>query len=77
MRLVIANVGNASWLEVRRGSAAGPVLYSDILASGGKIRYAGKTLWVRFAGAANFHVAVNGRAVPLQGTVERVFSASR
>jgi hypothetical protein len=77
MRLVIANVGNASWLEVRRGSAAGPVLYSGILASGGKIRYAGKTLWVRFAGAANFHVAVNGRAVPLQGTVERVFSASR
>jgi hypothetical protein len=77
MRLVIANVGNPSWLEVRRGSAAGEVLYSGILDSGRKIRYAGKTLWVRFAGAANFDVAVDGRSVPLQGTVERVFSASR
>lgn len=77
MRLVVANVGHSSWLEIRRGSAAGPVLYSGILDPGGTIRYSGKALWVRFAAAANFRIAVDGRDVPLQGTVERVFSAQR
>lgn len=77
MRLVVVNTGHASWLEVRRGSAAGPVLYSGILDPGSAIGYSGKTLWVRFAAAANFHISVDGRPVALQGTVDRTFSAQR
>lgn len=77
MQLVVANVGHASWLEVRRGSATGAVLYSGILDPGSTIRYSGTSLWVRFAAAANFRVAVDGRTVPLQGTVDRVFNEKR
>jgi uncharacterized protein DUF4115 len=77
MRLVIASTGRASWLEVRRGSSAGPVLYSGILAPGQTLGYSGRTLWARFAAAANLRISVDGRPVTLQGTVDRVFSATR
>jgi outer membrane biosynthesis protein TonB len=73
MRLVIANIGHASWLEVRRGSTQGPVLYSGIAPAGATLSYAAPRLWVRFAAAANFRITVDGRAVALTGTVDQLF----
>jgi hypothetical protein len=73
MHLVIANVGHASWLEVRRGSATGPVLYSGLASPGVTLSYTGTHLWARFAAAANFRISVNGRPVALQGTVDQLF----
>jgi hypothetical protein len=73
MRVVIANTGHASWLEVRRGSTQGPILYSGIAPAGATLSYTAPRLWVRFAAAANFRITVDGHPVALTGTVDQLF----
>jgi|GEM_PF-3262098 len=73
MQLVIANTGHASWLEVRRGSTQGPILYSGIAPAGATLSYTAPRLWVRFAAAANFRITVDGRPIALTGTVDQLF----
>jgi hypothetical protein len=66
-----------SWVEVRRRSAQGPVVFSGTLAAGQHLRATGTKLWARFAAAGNLEIAVNGKPLHLNGTLERLFVAAR
>jgi len=65
--------GNGSWMEVRRRSARGPVLYRAILAPGKKLHLRGTRLWARFGAAGNLSITDNGRSIELSGTQAKVF----
>ncbi len=53
-----------TWLEVRSGSANGPVLYDGTLAAGSSKRFRAALLWARFGAAGNLSARVGGK--PLQ-----------
>jgi hypothetical protein len=55
-----AGPGN-TWLEVRRGSATGKVLFARVLAAGSHIRLTARKLWVDAGAPWNLAVKVNGR----------------
>jgi hypothetical protein len=59
-----AGPGN-TWLEVRKGSAGGKVLYAHVLASGSHVRVTGRRLWVDAGAPWNLAVRVNGHAQTL------------
>jgi len=71
--LRVVGHGRGSWLEIRRGSAGGPVLYSATLTDGQTLHFQRPRLWARFGAAANLTITVDGRPVQLQGTFEKVF----
>jgi uncharacterized protein DUF4115 len=73
-RLSISSADTGSWLEVRRGSATGAVLYSGVLSSGQTLHLSGKRLWARFGAASNLSIRANGRPVSLQGTLQGLFT---
>ena len=73
-RLRVTGLGKGSWLEVRRGSKHGPVVFSGVVADGKHLRFSGRRLWVMFGAATNLVVTVNGERRPLQGTVEGIVS---
>jgi len=73
--LRVAGLGRGSWLEVRRGSAHGPVLFNGLVPSGRHMRFDGRRLWVMFGAATNLAVTVNGELQPLQGTVEGLITS--
>jgi hypothetical protein len=73
--LVLEDVRSDSWVEVRQGSATGPVVYSGVLRTGDRIALKGTRLWARFGGAGDLRITANNRVVPLQGTVDTVFTA--
>jgi hypothetical protein len=75
--LRIAAHGNGSWLEVRRNSASGPVLYSATLTDGKSLHLRGPRLWARFGAASNLTIVANRRALPIQGTYEKLFVPSQ
>jgi len=63
VRLRIVAPRGDSWLEVRRGSAAGTVLYTGVLVRGRSLRLTGRRLWLRFAVGDHLDVTVNGQPV--------------
>src|SRR4051794_882042 len=65
-----------TWLELRRGSKSGPIVFSGILPSGKHLGVSGQRVWAYFAAAENADVTVDGRRVTLTGTLERLFTAS-
>lgn len=73
VHVVIEAIGRGSWLEVRRLSGTGSVLYSGVLEPGRKLRFEGRRLWARFGAAANLRILQDGRPVPLQGTYDKLF----
>ena len=75
--MTISANGRRSWLEVRRGSATGPVLFTGELAPGRTLHLAGTRLWGRFGAAGNLTITSNGRPVRLLGTYEHVFVAAK
>jgi hypothetical protein len=77
VRVTIRVNSRSSWLEVRRGSATGAVLFTGELAPGRTLHLAGKRLWARFGAAGNLTITANGRPVRLVGTYEHVFVAKR
>jgi Domain of unknown function (DUF4115) len=77
VRLNISANEHASWLEVRRGSATGRVLFTGELAPGQPLHLRGKRLWARFGAARNLTITANGRPVALGGTIEHVFTAAK
>lgn len=77
LHVVITAKDRPSWLEIRRGSATGALLFSGELAPGRTLRYSGRRLWARFGSAGNVVIMANGRRVPLVGTYEHVFRAAR
>jgi uncharacterized protein DUF4115 len=66
-----------SWLEIRRGSSSGDVVYVGNLEGGRSVQADAARLWVRFASAGNVVVRVNGKPVALTGTLERTFVPAR
>jgi hypothetical protein len=66
IRAVFRAGPGSTWLEVRKGSARGKVLYARVLAAGSRIRVAGRRLWVDAGAPWNLSLKVNGhrRAVP-------------
>ncbi len=48
------------WLEVRAGSATGPVLFTGILPAGDALRFREPALWIRAGRPAVLDVMVNG-----------------
>jgi len=75
--LRIAAHGNGSWLEIRRGSAIGPVLYSATLTDGQALHFRAPKLWGRFGAASNLTITANAHPVRIQGTYEKLFVAPR
>jgi hypothetical protein len=72
--LVLEDVRTDSWVEVRQGSATGALVYSGVLRTGDRVALKGTRLWARFGGAGDLQITANGRVVPLQGTIETVFT---
>jgi Domain of unknown function (DUF4115) len=77
VRLTIRADQRASWFEIRRGSATGPVLFSGELAPGKPLHFTGQRLWSRFGAAGNLTITANGHPVTLLGTFEHVFLAPK
>jgi hypothetical protein len=77
VRLTILARDTTSWLEVRRDSAHGALLYSGQLEPGHTLRFRGVRVWARFGSAGHLAIAVNGRPLALIGTLEHVFTAAR
>jgi hypothetical protein len=75
--LRIAAHGTGSWLEVRRSSATGAVLYSAILTDGKTLHFRAPRLWTRFGAASNVTITADGRPVELHGTYDKVFVPRR
>jgi hypothetical protein len=73
--LVLQDVRTDSWVEIRQGSATGSLVYSGVLQNGDRVALHGTRLWARFGGAGDLEITANGRRVPLQGTVDTVFTA--
>jgi uncharacterized protein DUF4115 len=70
--LRITAVEASSWLEVRRGSAAGAVLYESILEPGTTLHFRAPRLWLRMGAAGNLDVIENGRPLSVQGTYDKL-----
>jgi hypothetical protein len=68
-----------SWLSLHAGSSRGRVLFEGLLRQGEKVRLRGRRLWVRFGGAADFDLFVNGRRakLPLFGTYDAYVTPGR
>lgn len=67
---------STTWLEVRRGSKNGRVLYSGNL-PGHALHFRGSRIWARFGAAGNLTITQDGRPVRLQGTYDRLFVVGR
>ena len=75
--LRVAAHGSGSWLEIRRGSATGPILYSATLTDGQTLHFRAPKLWGRFGAASNLTITANAHPVRIQGTYEKLFVAPR
>ena len=65
--------GTGSWLEVRRVSGTGPVLYSGTLLPGKTLHFRAARIWAGMGAAGNLVVTEHGRPIALQGTLDKVF----
>jgi hypothetical protein len=72
--LRIAAHGNGSWVDVKRGSRSGKVLFSGVLHAGKGLHFRARLLWVRFGAAGNLTVTANRKPVTLRGTYEKLFA---
>ena len=77
VEVVLSPQGHGSWVEARRGSQSGKVLYAGILAGGRVLRFRERRLWVRAGAAGNLSITENGRPVRLTGTYDKLFDAPR
>jgi Domain of unknown function (DUF4115) len=64
---------DGSWLEVRRGSSSGRVLYSGMLLPGTQLHFRAPRVWARLGAAGNLSIVANGRPVSVHGTYDKVF----
>jgi cytoskeleton protein RodZ len=76
--VAVASRGNC-WLEVHRGSEAGPLLYEGTLLQGrSTAAFTGKRLWINVGAPSNVVIKVNGKRRPVPGTsVPREIVVSR
>jgi cytoskeleton protein RodZ len=76
--VAVAAHGNC-WLEIHRGSEAGPLLYEGTLLQGrSTARFRGERLWVNLGAPSNVVIRRNGKRVALPGSsVPRQIVVSR
>jgi hypothetical protein len=55
----------SSWIEVRRGSADGRILFLGTLASGRSLHVRGKRIWLRLGAPAGLRARLDGRSLAL------------
>jgi hypothetical protein len=63
--LRLAAATGSSWVEIRRVSAWGKVVYSGVLERGQSVRFRGKRFWLRFAAPAALTARINGKPAAL------------
>lgn len=73
VRLRVSGVSRGSWVEVRRGSSTGALLYNNVLVGGKSVLFKGPRLWAQFGAAGNLAILVDGKRVPFNGTIEHTF----
>jgi hypothetical protein len=74
LNIVVVGVrGDGSWLEARRGSKQGKLLFSGVVAPGQRVHLRGRRVWATFGAAGNLAITVGGRPVTLMGTYEKTF----
>jgi helix-turn-helix protein/uncharacterized protein DUF4115 len=61
-----------SWIEVRRGSAQGPVVLQRTLEPGQAVRLRGSRLWLRLGSPWNLEATLGGKRLPLPSGVGNV-----
>jgi transcriptional regulator with XRE-family HTH domain len=59
-----ATTGNC-WLEIRSGSATGPILYEATLAAGDRVRFHRRFLWLRVGAPRSLQLTVDGHVWPV------------
>jgi cytoskeletal protein RodZ len=63
--LVVRAVRGPCWVGIRIGSAAGPVIYQQVVGQGSVVRFTLKqALWVRLGAPWNADVSVRGKQLP-------------
>jgi hypothetical protein len=62
-RLELAATRGATWLQVRRGSGTGRVMYDGTLEPGRSLSLVGRRLWLRFAVGDYLAATINGKPV--------------
>jgi hypothetical protein len=60
--LRLTGVGDGSWVEVRRGSRSGEVLYAGVLAGGRSARFHEQRLFLRLGAPSNLRAELAGEA---------------
>ncbi len=77
-RVRLTAARNDSWVEIRKSSSSGRVLFAGIVRAGQSIQFVGRRLWARFGSLGNFDLTINGRIVhpAFNGTVDTVITAS-
>jgi Helix-turn-helix domain len=64
-RLLVKAQRGPCWLQVHRGSAAGPILFQGTLDQGQKQLFTGRKLWITLDRPENLVTILNGRTHPL------------
>jgi len=72
---VVVVAKRASWVELRRDSRTGNVVFAGRLPEGRRVVVASPRVWARFSSAGNLDIVVSGKRLPLTGSVDRTFSA--
>jgi cytoskeleton protein RodZ len=62
--LVVSAAHGDCWVQVRRGSDTGPVLYEGTLHQGGALRFGATRLWLRLGAPGAVVITRGGKAVP-------------
>jgi Helix-turn-helix domain len=66
-RLGVRAAGGNIWLQVRRGSSAGPLVEAATLEQGQSRLYVAPRLWLAVRAPANMRLRLNGRSVTVPG----------
>lgn len=65
--------GSGSWVEARRGSKSGHVIYLGTLAGGKRLHLRAPRVWAEFGAAGNLAITADGKPVVLRGTFDKLF----
>jgi Domain of unknown function (DUF4115) len=78
IHVILTAARSDSWVEIRRGSSTGRVLFAGVVSEGKSIRVVGRRFWARFGAIGNFDLTVNGRPVhpTFNGTVDALITAA-
>ncbi len=68
LTLRVAAVRGDSWLEVYRGSSAGPMEYEGTLNPGQFQVFVGRKFWIRAGAPSNLRIKLNGRIATIPAT---------